>query len=151
MPNGKLTLDEGLISVRLDPLGMIDAAVSGEIAAIELEVKEAHVHIGERTDYRSALTLSMDMRPHTLERIVYHVAHKVGLTVLPSGTPAFNEREWRTITDALRFSTRRNFRDRHVAIDLAERIEKAYGDEPTAEQRAADPARYDDPRGEHDR
>lgn len=134
MPNGKLNFDEGLISARLDPLGMIDAAVSGEIAGIELELhpeQGVNIFLGEQSSYRSKLTLSLSMRPHTLERFVYIVAHKVGLTVLKSDAIGFTEVEWRRIRDAC---------DLANASDLAERIRRAY-----------DPARYDDPRGEADR
>lgn len=145
--NAKLSFDEGLVVARLDPLGMIDAAVSGELAGVELELhpeQGVNVYVGEQPSYRSKLTLSLTMRPRTLERLVYQVAHKVGLTVMPGGTPAFTQGEWELLAEYARDAAMANEGPRNETddrvLEMAKRIEAAY----------PYPARYDDPRGEAD-
>jgi hypothetical protein len=145
--NAKLSFDEGLVSARLDPLGMIDAAVSGEQAGLELELHPdtgVTAYISEQPSYRSKLTLSLSMRPHTLERLVYHVAHKVNLTVMRADTPAFTQGEWEIIAEALHDAAGEpgpGNSNGLTRLEMAKRIEAAY----------PYPARYDDPRGEADR
>jgi hypothetical protein len=92
---GKLTLDEGLIGVSVSTGAFIDAAVNDQLAGIEIAVTNVNVTIGPRSDYRAPLTLSIDLHPSQMMTLALTLLEKLG-------TPAFNEREWRLISDALR-------------------------------------------------
>jgi hypothetical protein len=117
--HGKLTLTEGVISARIEPLAMIDAAVSGELAGVEVDITDAVVYVGPRTDYRSDLTLSLSMRPHTMATLRDRLA-----TTLPG--PAFTDGEWRSMLDCLReYAALPDSEDNcSIAANLADRIEE---------------------------
>jgi hypothetical protein len=122
--NGKLTLDEGLISVNLPTPAAIDAAVSGDMAGIEFEVDHANITIGPRSDYRAPLTLSISLHPGKMLELAVALLDALG-------TPAFNEREWRTIANALRdqfavVATEGNAHSANELHKLAAQIERAY-------------------------
>lgn len=109
---GRVWVTEGVVSARVEPGSLIDAAVSGEMAGLEFEVADATVHFGPRTDYRSDCTLSLSMRPHTMETLLTVLADKLQL-------PAFNSREWNDIADMLADAPGPN------ATQLAQRIREA--------------------------
>lgn len=111
--HGTLMLAEGVVSARVAPNGLVDVAVAGELAGVELEVTDVRVHVGHREDYRSATTLSLDMRPHSLTTLMTVIANKLGM-------PAFTEREWLEIADVLDTSAAEVNRER------AEQIRAAY-------------------------
>jgi hypothetical protein len=128
--NGTLTLDEGLIGVSLPATAALDAAVSGDMGAIEFEVTDARVTIGPRSDFRAPLTLSISLHPNKMLELAMTLLDKLG-------TPAFNEREWLAVAGALReqFKIVAAEGNAHTANELhklASTIERAYHPEAAA-------------------
>lgn len=91
-----LELSEGLVTANAPVHGHIDAAVSGDMAAVEFAVDHVRVVVGQHEDwpYRANPIAMLSMHPATMAQLA--------LTMLEAlGTPAFNEREWLQIADAL--------------------------------------------------
>jgi hypothetical protein len=119
---GKLELNEGVVSVSLDhrePNVYMDAAVLNDLSGIEMALDRATVHLGPNASYQAPMALNIALTKQQMERLLYLLADKLDL-------PAFTEREWRVLSDAAKFASRYNFRDKHEAIGLAERIEATY-------------------------
>lgn len=103
--HGRLTLHEGLVSARIAPLALMDAAVSGELAGIELECEMVDVFVGPQATYRSTLTLDLSMRPSAMEALRDLLARR-----LPG--PAFTEAEWRKLRNICIAQGDQGFADR---------------------------------------
>lgn len=70
MSTGSLELTAGLAAAGVPSNAWIDAAISGDIAGIELELGEPlHVHIGQPADRRARLMLDISTDRATLTRL----------------------------------------------------------------------------------
>lgn len=89
-----LELSEGLVTANVPVGGHVDAAVSGEMAAIEFAVDHVRVDVGQDHSYRANPIAMLSMHPATMAQLALVLLEALG-------TPAFNEREWLAIADAL--------------------------------------------------
>jgi len=92
---GQLELDTGAVSVGAAFAARMDAAVVNEIAGFELELSFAKVREELGPDSRPGLTLNVTLTPTQMRGLGL-------LLLIKTGAPAFNEREWRDIANALR-------------------------------------------------
>jgi hypothetical protein len=104
---------EGVVTGHIAPTAYMDAATVGDTAGFEVALERVHAFDAPRSQRHAPLVLSLDMDPATMRQLALVLAVK-------SGMPAFNEREWRTIADAL-VSTAGNGH-----AELASRILDAY-------------------------
>jgi hypothetical protein len=118
-----LSLTEGSVSASIAPGAYMDAAVAPNddgIAGFEIAVDGAHVTAGPREDFRSPLTLTVSCDRATMLELGCLLLDK-------GGAPAFNEREWRIIADALRYSVSGGeYVQPDRTIEMAKQIEEAY-------------------------
>lgn len=86
----------GNASVILGDNPRMDAAIvmDGTLAGLEIEASKVTVHDRANPSYAYPLTLSVTMNRQTMTQLAFLLLEKLG-------TPAFNEREWRIIAEAL--------------------------------------------------
>jgi hypothetical protein len=114
-----LSLTEGSVSASIAPGAYMDAAVAPNdngIAGFEIAVGGAHVTAGPREDFRSPLTLTVSCDRATMLELGSLLLDK-------GGAPAFNERQWRMIADALRAHA---YTGTGEVFQMADQIERAY-------------------------
>jgi len=92
---GQLELSNGTVSAIAAFNARMDAAVAGEVAGFELVLERANVREELGPDFRPGLTLNVTLAPIQMRALGLLLLYK-------GGSPAFNEREWRDIANALR-------------------------------------------------
>lgn len=88
--------DSGITSAHLDGK-YIDAGVAGHIAGIEFSATEMRMSDAPREQRHANAVVTLDCTPQTLLQIATVILDRLDL-------PAFNNRQWRAVSAALRHS-----------------------------------------------
>lgn len=115
MFNAEIT--NGIVTAHIAPGAYMDAGRSGEIAGLEFAVERSRMSDAPREQRHANLVMTLDFAPETGRALCLLLASKMGL-------PAFSEREWHEIADALGVANAEGYDP--ALVEYAERIRQAY-------------------------
>jgi hypothetical protein len=108
--------NSGVATARIDGK-YIDAARVNDTAGIEFSVERMRMADGPRSGRHADAVMSLDCTPTTLFQLATVILTKLDM-------PAFNEHDWRTISDALRYAASGgDFASGDHLVKLAKQIE----------------------------
>lgn len=107
----------GIVTAHIEPGAYMDAGRADTIAGLEFAASHARMNDAPRHERHADLVVSIDFNVETGRALAYLLAEKMGL-------PAFNERDWRRISYALKIAAAESGVDEYD--ELAERIDRVY-------------------------